>query len=386
MTIKLSKLMNRIPENVFEPIFKIIAQANDGRGEVLNAGVGIPDRDTPELLLSTLEKVIRKPENMRYGSFSGKPSLLKEIARWLKEEYDIEVNPEKEIALLFGSKSGLSSLPSVLLNPGDTVLLPVPSYPDYLQGIRLAGAEIEDILLKEDNDYLIEYSKISEESAQRARLLYLNYPSNPIGAVASEEFYEETVKWAKKNDVLVLQDHAYSDFYYKEGKSACFIKTEGAKDIGVEYFSFSKNFSLSGLRIGFAVGNETIIQGIKDYNNIFHANIYGAVQDVSLEALKNYKELTSDIKSTYMARREKLCSALESLGYKFFYPQGGIFIWLRVKEGYTSQSFFELLLHKYRIITMPGHVFGKGGEEFIRVSLSLKDAEIDTLIERLSNI
>lgn len=147
MTIQLSKLMNRIPKNVFEPIFKIIAQIDAGSEEVLNAGVGIPDRDTPELLLNTLEKAIRKPENMRYGSFSGKPSLLNEIAIWLKEEYHIDVNPEKEIALLFGSKSGLSSLPSVLLNPGDTVLLPVPSYPDYLQGIKLAGAEIENILL-----------------------------------------------------------------------------------------------------------------------------------------------------------------------------------------------------------------------------------------------
>lgn len=386
MTIQLSKLMNRIPKNVFEPIFKIIAQIDAGSEEVLNAGVGIPDRDTPELLLNTLEKAIRKPENMRYGSFSGKPSLLNEIAIWLKEEYHIDVNPEKEIALLFGSKSGLSSLPSVLLNPGDTVLLPVPSYPDYLQGIKLAGAEIENILLEEENDYLIDYSRISEELAQKAKLLYLNYPSNPIGAVADEEFYEQTVKWAKKNNVLILQDHAYSDFYYNEGKSPCFIKVEGAKDIGVEYFSFSKNFSLSGFRIGFAVGNETIIQGIKDYNNIFHANIYGAVQDVSLEALKNYKELTSDIKETYMIRREKLCTALERLGYKFFYPQGGIFIWLKVKEGYTSQSFFELLLHNHKIITMPGHVFGKGGEQFIRVSLSLKDDEINTLIERLSRI
>ena len=191
------------------------------------------------------------------------------------------------------------------------------------------------------------------------------------------------MKWAEENNIVVLQDHAYSDFYYKEGYSPAFMQTEGAKEVGIEFFSFSKNFSISGLRIGFAVGNKEIIRGLKEYNTIFHANIYGAIQDTVITALKNYKTLTSHIKETYSKRIDKITSKLDELGYSYFKPEGGIFIWLKVKNGYNSQSFFELLLKKYRIVTMPGHVFGQGGENYIRLSLSLSDEQIDILIKKL---
>ena len=191
------------------------------------------------------------------------------------------------------------------------------------------------------------------------------------------------MKWAEENNIVVLQDHAYSDFYYKEGYSPAFMQTEGAKEVGIEFFSFSKNFSISGLRIGFAVGNKEIIRGLKEYNTIFHANIYGAIQDTVIAALKNYRQLTSHIKETYSKRIDKITTKLDELGYSYFKPEGGIFIWLKVKNGYDSQSFFELLLKKYRIVTMPGHVFGQGGENYIRLSLSLSDEQIDILIKKL---
>ena len=363
MKIELSKTIKNIPENVFYPIFKLISDESSNGNPLLNAGIGVPDSDTPELLLETLEKSIRKPENMRYGAFDGKNELLEEISHWLKKTYNIDANPKDEIALVFGTKAGLSSLPSIILNPGDTTLLPVPSYPDYIQGIALAGANIEEIILKEENSYLVDYSSISSELAEKAKLIFLNYPSNPIGAVATKEFYEETVQWAEKNNIIVIQDHAYSDFYYKDGVSPCFMQTAGAKEVGVEFFSFSKNFSISGLRIGFAVGNKEIIT-----------------------ALRNHSELTRHIKNTYTTRIEKITRKLDELGYSYYKPEGGIFIWLKVKEGFNSQDFFELLLKKYSIVTMPGHVFGSGGESYIRLSLSLSDNQIDTLIEKLKQL
>lgn len=386
MKIELSNTLKHIPENVFYPVFKLISEESSKGNQLLNAGIGVPDSDTPELLLETLEKSIRKPENMRYGAFDGKNELLEAISLWLKKTYNIDANPKDEIALVFGTKAGLASLPSILLNPNDTVLLPVPSYPDYIQGIALANAKIEEITLEEKNGYLVDYSKISDKLARKGKLIFLNYPSNPIGAVATEEFYDETVAWAKKNNVIVIQDHAYSDFYYNDGKSPSFMQTPGSKDIGVELFSFSKNFSISGLRIGFAVGNKDIIRGIRDYNTIFHANIYGAIQDTVITALNNHSELTSHIKNTYQARIEKITTKLEELGYSFFKPKGGIFIWLKVKEGFNSQSFFELLLKKYQIVTMPGHLFGTGGEDYIRLSLSLSDEQIDILIKQLEQL
>ena len=386
MKIELSKTIKNIPENVFYPIFKLISDESSNGNPLLNAGIGVPDSDTPELLLETLEKSIRKPENMRYGAFDGKNELLEEISHWLKKTYNIDANPKDEIALVFGTKAGLSSLPSIILNPGDTTLLPVPSYPDYIQGIALAGANIEEIILKEENSYLVDYSSISSELAEKVKLIFLNYPSNPIGAVATKEFYEETVQWAEKNNIIVIQDHAYSDFYYKDGVSPCFIQTAGAKEVGVEFFSFSKNFSISGLRIGFAVGNKEIIKALREYNTIFHANIYGAVQDTVITALRNHSELTRHIKSTYRTRIEKITRKLDELGYSYYKPEGGIFIWLKVKEGFNSQDFFELLLKKYRVVTMPGHVFGSGGENYIRLSLSLSDNQIDTLIKKLEQL
>ena len=352
MKIELSNTIKNIPENVFYPIFKLISEESSSGNPLLNAGIGVPDSDTPELLLKELEIAIRKPENMRYGAFDGKATLLNEISHWLKENYNIDADPKDEIALVFGTKSGLSSIPSVLLNPNDTVLLPVPSYPDYIQGIALAQAKYEEIELKQENNYLVDYSDIPEKSVKDAKLIFLNYPSNPIGAVATKEFYEETVSWAREHNIVVLQDHAYSDFYYKDGYSPAFMQTTGAKEVGVEFFSFSKNFSISGLRIGFAVGNKEIIRGLKEYNTIFHANIYGAVQDVVITALKNHKHLTSHIKETYSKRIDKITTKLDELGYSYFKPEGGIFIWLKVKNVFKSQSFFELLLKKYIIVTM----------------------------------
>ena len=231
MKIELSNTIKNIPENVFYPIFKLISEESSNGNPLLNAGIGVPDSDTPELLLKELETAIRKPENMRYGAFDGKVTLLNEISQWLKENYNIDADPKSEIALVFGTKSGLSSIPSVLLNPNDTVLLPVPSYPDYIQGIALAQAKYEEIELKQENNYLLDYSDIPEEVLRDAKLIFLNYPSNPIGAVATKEFYEQTVKWAKENNIVVLQDHAYSDFYYKEGYSPAFMQTEGAKEV-----------------------------------------------------------------------------------------------------------------------------------------------------------
>ena len=364
MKIELSNTIKNIPENVFYPIFKLISEESSNGNPLLNAGIGVPDSDTPELLLKELEIAIRKPENMRYGAFDGKVTLLNEISQWLKEKYNINADPKDEIALVFGTKSGLSSIPSVLLNPNDTVLLPVPSYPDYIQGITLAQAKYEEIELKQENNYLVDYSDIPEKLVKDAKLIFLNYPSNPIGAVATKEFYEETVSWAREHNIVVLQDHAYSDFYYKDGHSPAFMQITGAKEVGIEFFSFSKNFSISGLRIGFAVGNKEIIRGLKEYNTIFHANIYGAIQDTVVTALKNHNLLTGHIKETYTKRIDKITAKLDELGYSYFKPKGGIFIWLEVKNGYNSQSFFELLLKKYRIVTMPGHVFGRGGENY----------------------
>ena len=386
MKIELSNTLKNVPENVFYPIFKLISEESSSNIPLLNAGIGVPDSDTPELLLETLEKAIRKPENMRYGAFDGKETLLNEISIWLKETYGIDADPKDEIALVFGTKSGLSSVPSVLLNKDDTVLLPVPSYPDYIQGIALAQANYEEIQLKEENNYLVDYSSIPNNLVEKGKLIFLNYPSNPIGAVATKEFYEETVSWAKENSVIVVQDHAYSDFYYNEGSSPCFISPPCAKDVGIAFFSFSKNFSISGLRIGFAVGNKEIIEGLRVYNSIFHANIYGAIQDTVVTALKNHKQLTSNIKDTFKNRIEKITNKLDELGYSYFKPEGSIFIWLKVKEGFDSQSFFELLLKQYRIVTMPGHVFGSGGENYIRVSLSLSDTQIDTLLAKLEQL
>ena len=363
MKIELSNTLKNVPENVFYPIFKLISEESSSNIPLLNAGIGVPDSDTPELLLETLEKAIRKPENMRYGAFDGKETLLSEISIWLKETYGIDADPKD-----------------------DTVLLPVPSYPDYIQGIALAQANYEEIQLKEENNYLVDYSSIPNNLVEKGKLIFLNYPSNPIGAVATKEFYEETVSWAKENSVIVVQDHAYSDFYYNEGSSPCFISTPGANAVGIEFFYFSKNFSISGLRIGFAVGNKEIIEGLRVYNSIFHANIYGAIQDTVVTALKNHKQLTSNIKDTFKNRIEKITNKLDELGYSYFKPEGSIFIWLKVKEGFDSQSFFELLLKQYRIVTMPGHVFGSGGGNYVRVSLSLSDTQIDTLLAKLEQL
>lgn len=383
LNIKFSDRLNKVEDNVFDPIFKLVAEKIRNNEKVLNAGVGIPDRDTPELILKTLEKAVYKKENMRYGDFHGKKDLLLEISNYLKKKYNVEVNPENEIALLLGTKSGLSILPEVLLNDGDVAIVPTPSFPDYVLGIQLSNGKIETVELKRENDYLLDFDEIDEEISKQAKFIFLNYPSNPTGAVANKEFFEKAVAWAKKYDVLIAHDHAYSDFYYEEGYSPSFIQAKDAKDVGIEFFSLSKNFSISGLRIGFVVGHKDVIAGFKKHHTVFHANIYGVVQDAAIEALKNADTLTSSIKSTYQNRIEKITTGLDKIGYDYYYPKGSIFIWLKVKQGYTSQQYFDLLLNKYNIVTIPGSAFGQGGEGYLRISISLNDEQIEQLLDKL---
>lgn len=385
MTLKITYAdrLNKVEDSVFDPIFKLVGEKVKRNEKILNAAVGIPDSDTAPLLLKTLEEAVYKKENMRYSDFHGKKPLLAEISKYLKEKYNVDVDPETEVALLLGTKSGISILPEVLLNDGDVALVPDPGFPDYVLGIQLANGKVEKIQLKEENGYLVDFDAIDEEISKQAKFIFLNYPSNPIGAVATPEFFEKAVAWAKKYDVLVAHDHAYSDFYYGEGISPSYLQAAGAKDVGIEFFSLSKNFSVSGLRIGFVVGHKDVIAGFKKHHTIFHANIYGAVQDLALVALQNAKELTASIRETYTNRVEKITTGLRKIGYDFYKPEGSIFIWLKVKEGYTSKQYFEILLNDHNVVTIPGTAFGEGGEGYLRISISLTEEQIDELLEKL---
>lgn len=233
---------------------------------------------------------------------------------------------------------------------------------------------------------MVDFDKIPKAIAQKAKIIFLNYPSNPTGAVANHQFFEKAIKWAKENDVFIIHDHAYADFYFDEGVSPCFYQNKNAKQVGIEYFSFSKNFSLSGLRIGFVIGNKEIIDAFKKYHTVFNANIYGAVQDAARVAIQNRKIITKDIKTTYSNRIKLFTTGLDKIGYQYFQPKGSIFIWVEVPENYTSKEFFEILLNEYQLVVIPGYAFGKCEKEHIRISISINEEQIKSVLNILEKI
>ncbi|MGO4541257.1 pyridoxal phosphate-dependent aminotransferase [Paenibacillus sp. 2TAB19] len=384
--IEPAERMKVLPTQFFAKLVgKANAQAAKGH-DVINLGQGNPDQPTPSHIVAKLQESAANPLYHKYPPFSGYAFLKEAVAKRYKEDYDVDVDPATEVAILFGGKTGLVEISQCLLNPGDVCLVPDPGYPDYWSGVALAGAEMSFMPLTANNDYLPDYSAITPDIARRAKLMFMNYPNNPTGAVATSEFYAETVKFAAEQGIVVASDFAYGAIGFDGKKPISFLQTPGAKEVGVEFYTLSKTYNMAGWRVGFAIGNAQIVSLINLIQDHYYCSLFGGIQEAAALALTGPQDCVVELTARYESRREALFSALELIGWKAARPGGSFFCWLPVPEGHTSQSFADLVLQEADVVVAPGIGFGEHGEGFVRLGLLTSEERLQEAVFRIGKL
>ncbi|WP_110927820.1 pyridoxal phosphate-dependent aminotransferase [Bacillus massiliglaciei] len=381
-----SNLLKKLPEQFFASLVGKVSAMEATGHDIINLGQGNPDQPTPEHIVRGLQEAAENPLNHRYSPFRGHKYFKEAAAQYYKREYGVDIDPATEVAILFGGKAGLVELPQCLLNSGDTVLVPDPGYPDYLSGVAIAEAEMELMPLLEENQFLPRYSLIPKETAKRAKMMFLNYPNNPTGASATKEFFQETVSFAKEHSICVVHDFAYGAIGFDGMKPTSFLEAEGAKDVGVEVYTLSKTYNMAGWRVGFAVGNKSVIEAIELYQDHMYVSLFPAVQEAATAALTGSQESVEQLNKTYESRRNALIGGLRKIGWEVTAPAASFFAWLKVPEGFTSAAFSDYLLQNAHVAVAAGNGFGKHGEGYVRVGLLTSEERLKEAVDRISRL
>ncbi|MFD2443298.1 pyridoxal phosphate-dependent aminotransferase [Bacillus sp. CGMCC 1.16607] len=381
-----SDLLNSLPKQFFASLVKKVSHYIANGYDVINLGQGNPDQPTPDHIVKKLQEAAANPKNHKYSPFQGYKYLKQAAANFYEREYGVQLNPDEEVAILFGGKAGLVEIPQCLLNPGDTILVPDPGYPDYLSGVALAKANMAIMPLLEENHFLPNYENIDPAILEKSKLMFINYPNNPTGATATPEFFSKTVELAKKNNICVVHDFAYGAIGFDGKKPLSFLQTEGAKDIGIEIYTLSKTYNMAGWRVGFAVGNRSVISTIELMQDHLYVSIFGAVQEAAAEALNASQQCVEELNDLYESRRNVLIEGLKSIGWNVTAPKGSFFAWLKVPEGFTSEEFADYLLEKVQIAVAPGLGFGSYGEGYVRVGLLTSEERMHEAVRRIQSL
>lgn len=378
-----SELLDSLPKQFFASLVKKVSRYVAEGYDVINLGQGNPDQPTPEHIVKKLQEAAANPLNHKYSPFQGHKYLKQAAARFYAREYGVELDPEQEVAILFGGKAGLVEIPQCLLNTGDTILVPDPGYPDYWSGVALAQANMVTMPLKEENGFLPVYEDIDSADLEKAKLMFLNYPNNPTGATATPEFFEKTVELANKSNICVVHDFAYGAIGFDGQKPISFLQTPGAKDIGIEIYTLSKTYNMAGWRVGFAVGNRSVIAALELLQDHLYVSIFGAIQEAAAESLNASQQCVEELNDLYETRRNVLINGLKSIGWNVTAPKGSFFAWLKVPNGYTSEEFADFLLEKAHIAVAPGIGFGTFGEGYVRVGLLTSEERMIEAVRRI---
>lgn len=384
--MKQSKRLQQLPEHFFSTLVGKVAEQIKAGHDVILLGRGNPDQPTPPHIVEALKRAVDVPENHGYSPFRALPELKEAVAKFYKREYDVTLDPETEVAVLYGTKTGLVEIPLALLNEGETILLPDPGYPDYLSGVHLVNATLETMPLLEKNQFLPDYTSLPERVKEAAKMMYLNYPSNPTAAVAPLSFFEETVEFAKARDIMVVHDFAYGGIGFDGKKPVSFLQADGAKDVGIETYSMSKTFNMAGWRVGFAVGNAQMIEAIHTLQDHLFIDIFPAIQHAAIEALGEDQSAVDELVAMYESRRNAFVQACHDIGWNVHAPEASFFAWLPVPAPHTSESFADLLLKEAHVAVAPGHGFGTYGEGFVRVGLLESEERLVEAVQRIAKL
>ncbi|WP_273835553.1 pyridoxal phosphate-dependent aminotransferase [Guptibacillus sedimenti] len=381
-----SDALKRLPEQFFAKLAGKVNRYVEAGYDIINLGQGNPDQPTPDHIIESLQKAAENPSYHKYPPFRGQPFLKQAAADFYQREFGVNLDPEKEVAVLFGGKAGLVEVSQCLLNKGDVALVPDPGYPDYWSGVAMAEADMQMMPLLEKNHFLPDYDAIPEDSLKKAKMMFLNYPNNPTAAVATKRFFEETVSFAETNDICVVHDFAYGAIGFDGERPISFLETEGAKDNGIEIYTLSKTYNMAGWRVGFAVGNQSVVESINLLQDHFYVSLFSAVQEAAAEALLGSQQCVEELRDTYESRRNVLIQGLHDIGWNVTSPAGSFFAWLKVPESFTSESFADFLLENVQIVVAPGNGFGEFGEGYVRVGLLTSEEKLREAVERIKSL
>lgn len=381
-----STLLNSLPDQFFAALSKKVIEYAAMGHDMINLGQGNPDQPTPDHIVASLKAAADRPDFHKYPPFQGQVFLKEAAAEFYKREYNVDLDPHTEIAVLFGGKAGLVELPMCLMNAGDYMLVPDPGYPDYWSGAAMAGAAMDYMPLVEENNFLPDYEEIGEERLERAKLLLLNYPNNPTGAQATRYFFDETVQLAEKHNICVVHDFAYGGIGFDRQKPPSFLQSKGAKEIGVELYTLSKTYNMAGWRVAFLAGNKSVISAVNLLQDHLYVSLFSAVQQAAATALTGPQNCVRELSDTYERRRDALVQACQAIGWNVKAPAGSFFAWLPVPKPYTSVEFSDLLLEKAHVVTAPGIGFGAYGEGYVRVGLLTEENRLKEAIKRIGKL
>ncbi len=381
--MKLAQRVENLPPYLFVEISRKIAERKARGEEVISFGIGDPDIPTPSHIIERLCQAATDPANHRYPETEGLPALRQAIAKWYRERFGISLDANKEVLPLIGSKEGIAHVALCLLNPGDIALVPDPGYPVYSTGTILASGVPYYLPLFEKNDFLPDLEVVPAAVLKKAKLLWLNYPNNPTGAVAGLDFFNTAVAFARKHGLAVCHDGPYSEVTFDGYRPVSFMQAEGAREVGVEFHSLSKSYNMTGWRIGMVVGNARIVDALRRVKSNLDSGVPNAIQQAAITALSGNQDCIREHNAIYEKRRNQLIEVLKRIGLEARVPKAGLYIWARVPQGYTSASLTAELLEKAGVVVTPGAGYGKNGEGYVRLSLTIPDAELARGLERL---
>jgi LL-diaminopimelate aminotransferase len=381
--MRLAKRVENLPPYLFVGISKRIAEKKARGEDVVSFAIGDPDIPTPQHILDALCQAAQDPANHRYPESDGLPQLRQAISTWYQRRFELSLDPDKEIVPLIGSKEGIGHVALCFIDPGDIALVTDPGYPVYSIGTMFAGGECHFLPLTEDNDFLPDLDKVPADIAQRARLLWINYPNNPTAAVADLDFFERVVAFAKRYDIAVCHDAPYTEVAFDGYRPLSFLQAPGARDVGMEFHSLSKSFNMTGWRIGMAVGNAEMVGALTRVKSNIDSGIPQAIQYAAIEALLGDQTCIEEHNAVYRRRRDLVMNTLDKIGLKAKPPKASLYVWARIPDGYTSLDFCSKLLDETSVVVTPGSGYGKYGEGYIRLSLTTPDDRLEEGLSRL---
>ncbi|MEA3560334.1 MAG: LL-diaminopimelate aminotransferase [Candidatus Omnitrophota bacterium] len=383
MNIEISDRLKQLPPYLFVELDRLKQKALSKGKDIIDLGIGDPDQATPKHIIKELQQAVNDPANHHYALDSGMFQLRESVAGWYNKRFNVNLDPDREILPLIGSKEGISHIPLGFINPGDVVLVPDPGYPPYTASAIFTGAEPVFLPLLEQNNFLPDLKNIGKDIINKAKMMFLNYPNNPTSAIATKEFFAMAVDFAGKNGIIICHDAAYSEIYFDGNKPVSFLEVPGAKDVGVEFHSLSKTYNMTGWRIGFVSGNQQIIKALRTVKSNIDSGIFQAVQLAGIKSLNGPQDSVEQMRRIYQERRDILINGLNSTGWSVLKPQATFYVWAHVLDGYSSSELSKIFLEKLGIVTTPGVGFGKSGEGYIRMALTVPKERIKEAVERI---
>jgi LL-diaminopimelate aminotransferase len=372
----------KLPTYVFALLDKLKNEERKMGKDLIDLSIGSPNLTPPPQVLEAMIEALKEGKSHRYPSFEGSPEFKQAVVEWCQRQYQLKIEPG-EVVELIGSKEGLVHLAFAFLNSQDRVLVPLPAYPAHFRGPVLAGAEVIILPTVERNGFIPDLKSVDASIADQAKMLIISYPTNPTGACATKEFFEEAVAFARKHNLILVHDFAYAEIYFEGKKPVSCLSIAGAKEVCIEFHTLSKTFGMAGWRIGFAIGNEKIVESLRKMKTNLDYGVFPAVTKAAITALSIKDQYLDKVRQTYQKRRDIIVDGLNSLGWKIKKPLATMYVWFPVPGGFNSLSFTHHLIHETGVVVSPGTGFGSLGEGYVRLSLVDEDPRLEEAIDRL---